>query len=61
MASRGFYPREDFAEKIQNLTCRFLVVNQVHCKGQSMVLERKENYFEPRAETSLASKGFLAG
>ena len=46
-ASRGFLPREDsgreriLAKQIQNLTCRFLVVNQVHCKGPSMVLDRE--------------------
>ena len=50
-ALRGFCPREDsfpredfgrervFPEQIQNLTCRFLVVNQVHYKDPSMVLD----------------------
>ena len=30
-----------FPEQIQNLTCRFLVVNQVHYKDPSMVLDRE--------------------
>ena len=54
----GFLPREDFvpregfslerifAEKIQNLTCGFLVVNQVHYKGPSMVLDRERKLLQ---------------
>ena len=75
--SRGFLPREGFSLErvlclervcclervwqIQNLTCRFLVVNQVHYKDPSMVWDGKESYFKPLTETSLASKGFSAG
>ena len=46
MPREGFSLERIFAEKIQNLTCRFLVVNQVHYKGPSIVLEGKENYFK---------------
>ena len=60
-ASRGFCLERVFVEKIQNLTCRFLVVNQVHYKDPGMVVEGKESYFKQLAETNLASKSFLAG
>ena len=35
--SRGFRQRGFQQSKFRILTCRFLVVNQVHCKGPSMV------------------------